>query len=462
MKRLLYFLIGFSLVSLPNPHLYASTCADSSGTFTPPSNYPLYYDNYIFLGVYTDGTCKDKDGHTWQEAVGEYITANPSTPGWSPYYTATFTQGGQNFTVNLKQTTKSGVKNTIVYIVIATPCNGSCGLPITDTDGDGTPDSKDLTPNDSTPYTGRLSKSITDSTGKLVWYVVELSDGSLHEFGTIPASPDGYIYKSFDGNPSMSQSDITTAITNSGLEKNYSHNLVEIGTNGQLIEDDLGKWISSYKPPDPITGGPSNMTPTDKPQVGDADNKLLRDISNNTSKGLDNDKIISGQLKEINANIVKGNQQGPPIVNVKAPIVNVNPTLNLDPLLNQNTQNRSADNSEAQGHQSTAESWNPQSNYPESTFNGNLTEGSNGDYKKPGDLSSESWFTSFMSSNPLVTALHNSGFQSYGSVCDVTINLGTLGIHHLSLCEFQPEFAAAGNLLFAFCGLTSLIIVVRG
>lgn len=94
-----------------------------------------------------------------------------------------------------------------------------------------------------------------------------------------------------------------------------------------------------------------------------------------------------------------------------------------------------------------------------SEYSGELVAGT--DYEEVGELSEETWFTDFIGDNPLITAFESSGFQMTGAVCKMTLNLGYLGIHEIDICDLETGFQLAGNLLFGFTILLSLLMIVR-
>ena len=413
MKKLLYFLIGFTLPFIAFSIAYSESLPTSatcgSNTFYKITYYPTTQeasdarDAYATAGGFTVYTT-DK-GATPCDGPGDFAYAVWETR--SPYY-------GQAF----------------VYL------EGYDGPPdpsSLDSDGDGLPDNQDMYPNDPTPYFIKLVSYWTDdgsASGNHIYEVWITDRGDYLTFGEKPADDTGGFY---------TYNDATWLDPADGSQN--------VSGPGTPSDEDSG---SPLEQPTVTTGVPDGDAPADsdttlqsgtKSTGTETDNEALKGIMDNTGDIATNTKRQGEYMRSLNAAIQNMNR---------------NQVIQTDLALDEATE-RKNQHTQAEAAKNTFDSTSVSDHYNSENFSGELTEGT--DYEPAAELEDQSWFTGFFTNNPLKTAYDNSGFTMSNSTCQMTLTISGMGTHNLSLCEFDQEFTAAGNLLLALTSLTALIII---
>lgn len=93
-------------------------------------------------------------------------------------------------------------------------------------------------------------------------------------------------------------------------------------------------------------------------------------------------------------------------------------------------------------------------------YDGTLEEGV--DYEEAKPLEEESWLSDFIEDNPIKDWIDESGFSTSGGTCSLSFVHPRYGTLSFSLCRFDSEFTAAGNILIGLCGLYGLMLIIKG
>ena len=414
MKQLLYFLIGImiscTIFGLSQAH--ANCVAESdivaqieTQTELGPIDGMEGYSR-VYVGVYVLGAT-DNYWPSWSSG----------TSAWRTFYI-----NGAEVQVRLDV-----VGTTYEYCARIYDDYTVC---IPDRDGDGIDDDNDPYPDDDSPFMARLVAYYTDdntSTGSHTGEVWETDRGDYYEVGEIDPDDTGFIIQ----NGTWVTPDLDSP--------------VESTTQPTINQNPISINPSTGTPS--TTGGDSNFNDGVSSTGTETDNQALQAIQDNTSKTTDNIKRLGDYMTDINEAIQNMDR------NLQAGITVKNEPDNSD-------DNSEQDQADAEAAQNEFNSVDVATHYGSGVFNGTLTDGE--EYTSPGSLEDESFFDSFFQSNPLITAFDNSGFDTSGSVSSITLNLGAMGSHDLDLAPLQPGLILFGNLLFAFCSLGSLIMIVRG
>ncbi len=418
MKKILYFLIGFLIPILFASLSYASLDGSSYSGF-------LGYFETIDEGVaavYAAAASEGLSGAARLRDDSPYgIVADKdcNDDGTPEYYLS-----------SLYDISGASVWWNFCYLIPNGP-GDLCNYFNQDSDGDGIPDDIDMYPNDTEPYSVRLTSYQTidgSSSGERVRECYETDRGDSFCIGA-------------DYNENL-----TSYLEFNGTWKDPQD--TPVGTSEGMSDKDSQEDIQQapFTSSAPTGDAPASNDPAFENGTistgSETDNEALRGIMDNTGKIASNTSRQGDYMKELTRAIQ-------------------NMDRNIAASSQGNTQDEVAkmqDEAEAETAQNNFENLSVSDYY--SGISGDITEGE--DYDSPGELSEESFFTSFFNSNPLITAFNNSGFESTSSTSSMTLSLPGLGIHQLDLIDLQPGLAAFGNLLFAFCSLGSLIMIVRG
>ena len=446
MKKLLYFLIGLFLSLSIGKAVYAD-CNPAVDLDSLSVQLATQYTGY------SDSPCEASWADSQNDAAvfaGGFTT---DWQMWGGYRSAAYSVDGcymQCYYKIYPNYSDDGIMVRVVWY----SSNASCQLcpPVTDTDGDGLNDDADMYPNDPTPYSIRLIG-----------------------------------YQTVDGT-SYGEHARETYITDRGdifsIGADYDENKTDVLSNGMWINPDtLGQAYNSDESQDDLTTQTTAKQPTystDVPtgettakndtgmqsgtnstgsETGDA---ALQGIIDNTGKTATNVQRLGDYLQDMNAaianmdrNISRSTGEGTPVVPGESEGGD-----NSDIIENDNT-NRATDQATATTGETNLLNYDVVAALGDN-ISGELTEGPDGDYQAPGDLSDETWLTGFIDQNPLKTVFDNSGFQYVSAGCTSTLDLGTLGTHELNICDLDAGFVAFGNLLVAFTALVGMIHVATG
>ncbi|WP_051085661.1 hypothetical protein, partial [Desulfobacter curvatus] len=277
MKRILYFLLGFSFVMFPVKYLYAFT---QNGCTYPNVYYGSQagFENYVYEGA--------------KEAYIEmypFITdVSLHLLDYSPYPNNSCVDVWLTYYSNGRyRTVKVAVQKCWVY-QDGDPYGTSAE---NDTDNDGTPDNLDLKPNSPDEYKAAIVSVCYDENNKVVAGVIQDGEGNQYSFGTMPTDFEGYTIESVTG-------DLRTFQTAEGLAASLEkldidnlnitkqNNPVEIQDDGTIVPGSTDPFKDYRDAEDDQTEAKkpdTQQAPSEQPDSNDIDSDRLDKIIKNTS-----------------------------------------------------------------------------------------------------------------------------------------------------------------------------------
>ncbi|MEH0020847.1 MAG: hypothetical protein V6Z89_14420 [Desulfobacter sp.] len=324
---------------------------------------------------------------------------------------------------------------------------------VEDSDGDGIPDDQDLYPDDPTPYLMKL----------VGYYTEDGTPGGVHTFEIWKTDRPGDYFKVGE-----EPDDI-----NSGF---YIR-------DGTWIDptDGTGPSMGNATPSDgpeiddPVysTGAPTGDAPQDQEGTGkggtastgtETDTQSLHGIMTNTGNIADNTKRQLDYLKDLNKSIQTMDRNLARMGGGGVLLLNGSGDGDGEGeqgLIEKLDEDRTTDQAASDTAKTALENFDVQAALGEN-INGELVEGEDGDYQKPGDLIEETWVQEALNNNPIKTTLSNSGFSYGSSSATATLDLGYLGHHTLDIRPLEPGFILFGNLLVGMVTLAGLVYVATG
>jgi hypothetical protein len=428
MKKIMWFLIGFSLVAFPMRLVYATetSCPIPSG-LDPDGYQPATWTSGVYVGTYPDN---DSAIAAVRAAVG-CPSAGVTYFEYNGFFGYQIQE--QNSTCTAQVSYGERYYAFIQY---------GCVLQIPDADDDGIPDDCDFYPEDPEKNNDYklLHGTREDSSGILVSKYVKTSYGDFFRLGAeVPANTPGYtdelyISSSYETYPSdciydisgSSESDFTDPVVYPGGTPD--------GTPG-------GTGIDP-----PMTDGESA---TGTETESEANTKII----DNTGATADNTAALGEYLKDMNKALqtmdkniaIQGEAIGEGMDGIQSGLAEISEKMG----------DGSGDGEAAWDGIDGGSGWDD----PALT---QITEGETGDYQSHGNLEDEGFISDFLLNNPIKQALDNSGFSLLNPVCQMSFDLGPLGSHTLSICEWDTEITMMGNLFFGITCLMSVMIVARG
>ncbi|MCM2283356.1 MAG: hypothetical protein NDI81_01145 [Desulfobacula sp.] len=432
MKKILYFLIGFCIISFPLKYAYAvCSHADYQTAIETDPSIPSYILNSV--KTYQFGFKTSLEAQT---AAGIWRTANypgDSLINRTVLFPCNLPPSSAGYCAVVNYSTRS-------MIFVWDP---SYIDPIIDTDGDGIPDDCDIYPNDPTPYKVRaVSYQTSDNTfnGPRIYQWMHTDRGQTYELGTKdPEKSDFLTYSSPWEDPPTTCTGIDTTPENSEPIPENNPFTTDAPT-GEPSETDTDP---AFQP-----GEVSDGTETGDP--------LLRDIKSNTGKIATNTDRLGDYMKEL-TKAVQGMDRNTAIIASGGTGTSSGTGDGNQEIIDAIQDQDQANDTEAQGYKSNAEGLTDSFNY-----DGTLIEGTDYQPTPQDDLAAESWLTGFMNDNPIQDWIDASGFDTSGSVCSLSFVHPRYGNLSFSLCNFENDFALAGNILFGLCSLYGLMTIIRG
>ncbi|MCP4763466.1 MAG: hypothetical protein GY870_16960 [archaeon] len=359
-----------------------------------------------------------------------------------------------------------------------------------DSDGDGVEDKYDecnntnttqyddidtygCSPDQRDPLKFTWLERVVDDQGRLIYAKTTNERGDIREFGM--SNPINYCENQ--------------GIECTYIENNPGSNPALWDVNEKYGEDEIQDIISyegdGTTPLPEITQDPveteynsdgTYKNEPENPNMEDGENNnttnsletdYLSDIVKNTSSIANNQKDQKNTQDESNRllNDIKRELQNQSMNNTSSSSTDINvevdtPTAEeiAQAIKNNTDADRASDDSDAQTGLSAL------NNLDMSTYTSQLkgaidTE----DYEEPGSISDESWYQSFVNSNPLISAINNSGVNLVDPACSITANLGgNIGDIELSMCGMVGSLNTIGTIFLSLVTLGSLIMVLRG
>jgi hypothetical protein len=313
-----------------------------------------------------------------------------------------------------------------------------------DSDGDGIPDNLDANPDSTDYYQFRIMTNFFDQDGNWIGQIIETSSGDYRLISDLTAEEidagmaigaytSTYVNSSDwidstelteDGGGGAGSGIYTESLnTSSGLTDSQSSSLVSGSSQNVESDSSIGTGTASAE--------------------GDTDSQLTGKITDNTAQTVDGLAKIGGYLNQINQNVSK-----------------LNDTVASSGTSDEGDLGSDSDNSTAQSAATDMQNVDVGATYNSTNFSGNLTAGE--DYEDMQPLDEQSWFTSFVESNPYKTALEGSGFSCTNAVCEITVAVPAPinKTVKASLCRWETEFENAGIFLLSFVTLSGFILLV--
>lgn len=439
MKNIMWFTLGVVI------SFYAAI-ANASDTTAQMACYQATFDSSVygtstsvtvhtFVGVFTDAA-----------AAQDAVTLTGRTLTGSKTIAGTCTTGPYEVLVKSYYVVGSTKLEAVWAAIDAT------WDPAADSDGDGIPDEFDLYPDDNTPMLQRRIGFWTedgDISGTEVATLWEAQDGTKFITGDIPENEHQFQVI----NP-------------------YWETPLGSGDFGQITDADFQGPTAPQTNIDPTA--PSTTTTTVDPgmKTGDnttavGDSESSKTTAINTGRIADNTARLGGYAADLKAAVDKMRasitviaEDGSNSRKFLKTIAEKNTTVDVQVNLPATEPDPDPDpEPEPEPEENPFDTIDPAAQYDPAVWNGDLTEGV--DYQPVEPLDTQTWVDDFLNSNPFVAAMKSSGFNTSGSTCTATINLGPLGTHTMSICEFATGFDKAGILLLSLTTLGGFITVMR-
>ncbi len=321
-----------------------------------------------------------------------------------------------------------------------------------DEDGDGIDDIYDPYPNDPEEFQFNITYEIRDSNGDLQYYCIEDSKAGFHCFGDevfagechddiVDCDTKMYL-KIGDGNWDYSSTQLGSLGGSYDVEITTEQKKGVTLVNGEVeVEDAVG--IDS--------GVESSGTETD--------NEALVKIVDNTGKISKNQQDLANLLKGIQR---QNDDERQALVEIRDTIKDQSNDITV-----------SVDSDEI--GDDIDERQRAYDDEQETTLNSELATGNydhdSGDFPTDydqGDIPSKSLLTSvwdsFLSNNPLSTAITGTTLDVGSSACSFNVNLTVLGVNDditFSMCDWEGYLDTFGALIFSMTSLASIVLIVR-
>jgi hypothetical protein len=435
MKKILWFLIGFSLIAFPLHYAYAGDCPSPH-----PGDLQAIFDH---MQATAGSVCTDMAptvADSYDEAnniYNAYVNSTSCNINALAYIRNGSVTGPSGYTIAARGW--GGWDN----VVFAAYYPDGCPPPYNpDADGDGIPDECDFYPNESDKNNDYklLHATREDSSGILVSKYVKTSYGDFFRLGAeVPDNTPGYtdelyVSASYETYPSDCMYDISGS-----SESDFTDPVVYPGGT-----------------PDGTPGGTGidpSMTDGESATGTETESEANTKIIDNTGATADNTAALGEYLKDMNKALqtidkniaMQGDAIGDGMDGIQSGLAEISEKMG----------DGSGDGEAAWDGIDGGSGWDD----PQLT---QITEGETGDYQAHGNLEDEGFITNFLTNNPIQQALDNSGFSLLNPVCEMSFDLGPLGSHTLSICEWDTEITMMGNLLFGITCLMSVMIVARG
>jgi len=316
-----------------------------------------------------------------------------------------------------------------------------------DTDEDGIPDEVDPYPDNGDPFMFDITYEVRDENGDLQYWCMKTDKGDWFCYG------DGdYAQDCFDG---LNNCETKSYLTIGGSSYPYSGSQLSALGNGYdlpLSSDAVAKNVLTENGERVVTessGVQSGVTSTGT----ETDNEALHKIVDNTGVQIENQKRIADYLK--------GMDQG--LMNMENKLENIEGKIGTESLTGIYEGPSAVDiagaidaNNQADGTEAETYAQNQLDGITDPEFNGEFTQ-----EDVPEEDSLGGIWDSFLSSNPISTAINGSGLTTDSSMCSMSFEYQGEQVE-LSMCDWQDELNQWGAILLAVTGLISVVIVVKG
>ena len=322
----------------------------------------------------------------------------------------------------------------------------TCELCITDSDGDGIPNTVDLYPDDPDPYNVSIISVIEDSNGDIVQYTVKTDRGDIFYYGDRPEDMTDYQDVVYINPMSLPGEDVASIFEDGGLSVSdttgSTSDIFDVITDTIANPSDAGSGISS---------GFDSGTDYD---TGDSDTNLLQKIVTNTKNSTDNISRLGDYLQAIN-----GTLQG---ISTKQTVQNStgigtsttgvgSGTIDLGTI------------TETEEATSLGNAGNVDTEYGTAvssiTGTASLEDDAPEEFRTKTNISD--YLTDLIDNSPIQSILSGTVITTTGATPEITWTYNGQSLP-LTVAGFEDELDAFGAILIAMVTITGLIMIFRG
>jgi hypothetical protein len=455
MKKIMWFLIGFSLVAFLMRLVYATetSCPIPSG-LDPDGYQPASWTSGVYVGTYPDN-----------DSAIAAVRAAVGCP--SAGVTAFEYEGFLGYQIQEQNSTCTAQvsygERYYAFIQVG------CVLQIPDADDDGYPDECDFYPDDS----GKLNTytvdwvTVEESTGTEVAWGVQTPYGDGFTLGdtSVDGSTPGYkdiLYYQTDGNWYELPADCSSGSRAiDGTRDLNDKQVVEYTWTGDEYEETPGPGTD---------GAPVEGTDYSEPTGTETDSESLQVIAQNTAAGvgaqnLMNENIVAGntELNKLKVNSEIQTKQGEELKGYLQDLNTAVGTLDtsvqaVETAIDENMDVPQADIDEAE---SNAGDVDTEYGTAQSTITGDATLADDAplDYREKTNIATK--MADYITSNPISDIIENSGLTISGSSPTATWNYNGQSMV-LTVAGFDTALEAFGQILLGIFTLAGMLLIFRG
>jgi flagellin-like hook-associated protein FlgL len=447
MKKLMWFLIGFSLVAFPSRFVFA-------------------------VEVYPIGD--------WQQCIDTNIASDPTLATYSLVCVGFYTTGAEASAAvgsdNYKYQTCFNRMYRIYYTAdiyaistydMIVDVDYTLNSPSVDADDDGIPDECDFYPDDS----GKLNTytvdwvTVEESTGTEVAWGVQTpyNDGFTLGDTSVDGSTPGYkdiLYYQTDGNWYELPADCAS-YSIAGSRDLDDKQVVDYEWTGDEYEDTPGPGTD---------GAPVEGTDYSEPTGSETDSESLQVIAQNTAAGvgalnLMNENIVAGntELNKLKVNSEIQTKQGEELKGYLQDLNTAAGTLDTSVQALETAIDENMDVPQADIDQSVTNAGDIDTEYgtAQTTITGDATLADDAplDYQEKTNIATK--MAEYITSNPISDIIENSGLTISGSSPTATWNYNGQSMV-LTVAGFDTALEAFGQILLGIFTLAGMLLIFRG
>lgn len=445
MKKILYFLLGFTFVLSFATFCYAQDyvdldCIKQNTSFT---------DNYNIIG--------------WAESSASADAMLSGVSGTGPYGMS-FTLDKACFSVYEGATGPVGCSfrkiNSSPLPTVVGYSPAAIEAP-TDNDDDGIPNEYDLYPDDPTTYKFSILGCVENSTtGEKVQCLVKTDRGDVFAFGSRPADMTGYI-DTVNANPMLIDGADAEALFATQTATNTTT------VDNSALYDTITDTLVGSGDADQDTG--SGFTPGESVAGTESDSELLEKIAKNTTTQNTNTTRLGDYLKEINSTL-KNIDLKQTLVGSGAIAITTNGTTTGTTTETTTTATDVQAGVEAaltpgvdDVSDATTAGGNTDSAFAEAqdtiTGTASLDDDAPAEYKEKTDIGG--YLDDLLENSPFMNLITGTGVTTSGSNPTLTYSYKGHPIT-LTVAGFETELNAFGVILIAITTLSGMLMIFRG
>lgn len=439
MKKILYFLIGFSAILFPFRYVHAAAILNDAGPMTfyvpsPPQNITI-----IGAGCNADEA---------RQLLNSNAGSTGSPIGGLGDWDLTKWSG---FFVNLYGSPAYDIRVAVYPASDLYSSNVEGCAPISeDTDGDGIPDRADAYPNDPTPYKFKTYAVVTDTNGNIIAITILTDRGDFIQLG---ADHEAVATCMSNATCSRTFPDYSSWRDSEDLQNNQVYSGPNAPTSQddfhENTPDDIDKMVNDWlaqppKTPTPVPGLSSGTQSTGS----ETDNEALRGIMTNTGNIASNQQTVADLLGSINETLVEIEKQDQLSVLEAQGEEQTYNTSGVEGDINSAA--LASDATEA--IQQAMDTFNTETTIEDVPLDNEM-------------IATEKWdFTEklieILDNNPISDAFGGVDVKASGN-CSYTFDFKGRPIT-LTICGYESQLNAFGGILLMMSSFMSLLIIIRG